>query len=95
MTRSAIALIAAILACSLFSHPIQAQKLVDPTTVAPQYREAAEKRRAEQLKLVACSQKVDQANIARRDRAAAVTQCLQHETDPEAQIHPAADHSDH
>ncbi len=30
--------------------PAPAQKLVDPASVAPEFREAAEKRRAEQIK---------------------------------------------
>src|SRR3981081_1962306 len=35
---------------SLLTVPAFAQKLVDPTTVAPEYREVAEKRRGETLK---------------------------------------------
>ena len=54
-----------------------AQKLVDPNTVAPEYREAAEKRRAEQLKLFQCSQKAEAAKLPRRDRAAFVNECLE------------------
>jgi hypothetical protein len=53
-----------------------AQKLVDPNSVAPQYREAAEKRRAEQLKLLACSKRADEAKVSRRDRADYVSQCI-------------------
>jgi hypothetical protein len=53
-----------------------AEKLVDPNTVAPEYREAAEKRRAEQLKLLACSKKADEAKVPRRDRAEHISQCL-------------------
>jgi hypothetical protein len=53
-----------------------AQKLVDPNSVAPEYREAAEKRRAEQLKLLQCSKKADDAKVPRRDRAAHISQCL-------------------
>jgi hypothetical protein len=34
-----------------------AQKLVDPSTVAPEFRAAAEKRRAEQIKLSECNKK--------------------------------------
>jgi hypothetical protein len=53
-----------------------AEKLVDPNTVAPEYRVVAEKRRAEQIKLFECSRKADAAKILRRDRAAFVSECL-------------------
>lgn len=53
-----------------------AQKLVDPDSVAPEYRAAAEKRRAEQLKTYQCSKKADEAKVPRRDRAAFVNECL-------------------
>jgi hypothetical protein len=55
-----------------------AQKLVDPNTVAPEFREAAEKRRAEQVKLVECNKKADESKVVRRDRAAFVSECLDH-----------------
>jgi hypothetical protein len=55
-----------------------AQNLVDPDTVAPEFREAAEKRRAEQIKLVQCSKKADESKVVRRDRAAFVSECLEH-----------------
>src|ERR1700694_3209306 len=38
-----------------------AQKLVDPNAVAPEFRAAAEKRRAEQIQLRDCSKQADQA----------------------------------
>jgi hypothetical protein len=53
-----------------------AEKLVDPDSVAPEYRADAEKRRAEQLKLLQCSKKADEAKVSRRDRAAHITACL-------------------
>jgi hypothetical protein len=53
-----------------------AEKLVDPNSVAPEYRAVAEKRRAEQLKLLACSKKADEAQVLRRDRAAHISACL-------------------
>ena len=37
----------------------QSQKLVDPSKVAPEYREAAEKRRAEQIRQQTCAKKAD------------------------------------
>jgi hypothetical protein len=53
-----------------------AQKLVDPNSVAPEYRDMAEKRRAEQLKLFQCSRKADEAKVLRRDRVAYINECL-------------------
>ena len=44
--------------------------------VPPEYRAAAEKRRAEQLKLYQCSKKADDARVTHRDRAAFVNECL-------------------
>jgi hypothetical protein len=57
--------------------PAIAQKLVDPTTVAPEYREAAEKRRAEQLKQRECAHKADIEKVAPRDRTAYLNHCLE------------------
>jgi hypothetical protein len=54
-----------------------AEKLVDPNLVAPEYRAAAEKRRAEQIKLFECSNKAEAAKVARRDRAAYVNACIE------------------
>ena len=53
-----------------------AEKLVDPNSVAPEYRAVAEKRRAEQIKLFECSRKADAAKVLRRDRATFVSECL-------------------
>ena len=53
-----------------------AEKLVDPNTVAPEYREQAEKRRAEQVKLFQCAKKADEAKVLRRDRTAFINQCV-------------------
>lgn len=53
-----------------------AEKLVDPNAVAPEYRAVAEKRRAEQVKLLQCNKKADEAKVLRRDRAAFVGECL-------------------
>ena len=55
-----------------------AEKLVDPSAVAPEFREAAEKRRAEQIKLSECSKKATQAKVLPRDRTAFVSECLEH-----------------
>jgi hypothetical protein len=57
--------------------PCFAQKLVDPNAVAPEFRAAAEKRRAEQLMLSECHHKADQAKVLPRDRAAHINSCLE------------------
>ncbi|HEY3892016.1 MAG TPA: hypothetical protein VGM00_08665 [Bradyrhizobium sp.] len=66
-----------ILVLGSWSGAAAAQKLVDPNSVAPEFRAAAEKRRNEQIKLVICSKKADDAKVLRRDRAAFVDQCLE------------------
>jgi hypothetical protein len=62
--------------------PALAEKLVDPTAVAPEYREAAEKRRAEQIRQQDCAHKADLAKVVPRERTAFLLQCL--ETDAAA-----------
>lgn len=59
-----------------FYEPAFAQKLVDPNAVAPEYREAAEKRRAEQIRQRDCARKADEAKALPRDRTAHITRCL-------------------
>jgi hypothetical protein len=54
-----------------------AQKLVDPKAVAPEYREAAEKRRAEQIIQQDCAHKADSEKVLPRDRAAFIVHCLE------------------
>ena len=54
----------------------RAQTLVDPTKVAPEYREAAEKRRAEQIRQRECAQKANMDKVLPRDRTAYLNQCL-------------------
>ena len=56
--------------------PAFAEKLVDPATVAPEYREAAMKRRAEQIKQRECAHKADVAKVMPRERTAFLLQCL-------------------
>jgi 4'-phosphopantetheinyl transferase EntD len=75
MTRTLTAL-AALAFCQISCQPGFAQKLVDPSTVAPEYREAAEKRRAEQLRQRGCAQKADAEKIMPRERTAFLNQCL-------------------
>ena len=71
-----LALLAAILTPVLSGDANAAQKLVDPDTVSPEYRAAAEKRRAEQLRLLQCSKKADEAKVPKRDRAAHISACV-------------------
>lgn len=54
----------------------RAQLLVDPTKVAPEFREAAEKRRAEQIRQRECAQRADQEKVLPRDRTSFLNQCL-------------------
>jgi hypothetical protein len=67
-----LAAIAAFVVCE----PALAQKLVDPNAVAPEFREAAEKRRAEQVRQRDCAKKADEAKVLPRDRIAHITRCL-------------------
>jgi hypothetical protein len=67
----------AIAAFSLFFQPSFAQKLVDPNTVAPEFRSAAEKRRAEQLRLIECAKMADGAKVLKRDRIAFISGCVE------------------
>jgi len=73
-------LIAFAIFASLFSVAVlqtaDAQKLVEPDKVAPEYREAAAKRRAEQVKIMDCNKKAEEAKVLPRDRASHVQHCL-------------------
>ena len=76
MTRTLTAVTA--LACCLLSfQPASAQRLVDPERVAPEYREAAEKRRAEQVRQRQCAMKADTEKVLPRDRTAFLNHCLE------------------
>jgi hypothetical protein len=77
MIRNLTGLAAAIACCLLPSQAGIAQKLVDPTTVAPEYREAAEKRRAEQVRQRECASKADVEKIMPRERTAFLNRCLE------------------
>ncbi len=65
---AAIALVAAA--------PARSQALVDPNKVAPEYREAAEKRRAEQMRQRECALKADLDKVLPRDRTVYLNHCL-------------------
>jgi hypothetical protein len=69
--------LSAISAFLLCFEPSFAQKLVDPSTVAPEFRAAAEKRRAEQLKLNECAKRANDAKVLIRDRAAFISGCVE------------------
>jgi hypothetical protein len=66
-----------ILVCSLSFQPGFGQKLVDPNSVAPEFRASAERRLVEQIKLNECAKKADQAKVLRRDKAAFINRCLE------------------
>lgn len=63
-------------AAAISGTPARADKIVDPKTVAPEYREAAEKRQAEQLKLIECNNAAKVAKIQRRDMPQFVAECF-------------------
>jgi hypothetical protein len=69
--------LSAVAAFSLFFQPGFAQKLVDPNTVAPEFRAAAEKRRAEQINLNECVKKANDAKVPKRDRAGFISGCAE------------------
>lgn len=71
------ALIGATLISLALAAPALAQGLVDPTKVAPEYREAAEKRRAEQIRQRDCAKKADTAKVLPRERTAFLLHCLE------------------
>jgi hypothetical protein len=60
----------------MLAWPVHAQKLVDPDKVAPQYRQEAEKRRAEQISQIACAKKATTQNVLPRDRTAFINDCI-------------------
>lgn len=58
------------------AEPSLTQKLVEPNAVASEYREAAEKRRLEQIAQLECRHKAAAAKVLPRDRTAYIVQCL-------------------
>ncbi len=54
-----------------------AQRIVDPNSVAPEYREAAEKRRAEQIRQLDCAHKADAEKILPRERTGFLIHCIE------------------
>ena len=70
----------AILISVLLATPAFAQRLVDPSKVAPEFREAAEKRRAEQIRQHDCAKKADEEKVMPRERIAFINHCLEETT---------------
>jgi hypothetical protein len=70
------AALTALAAAGFGSGPARADKIIDPKTVAPEFREAAEKRHAEQLKLIECNNAAKVAKIQRRYMAQFVSDCF-------------------
>jgi hypothetical protein len=60
----------------VWSAPSVAQKLVDPSAVAPEYRDAAEKRRAEQIRQHDCAKRADTEKVMARERTTFLLHCL-------------------
>ena len=56
--------------------PVCAQKLVDPDRVAPEYHEAAVKRRTEQINQLECAKRANVDHVLLRDRTAFIIHCL-------------------
>ena len=69
--------IAAALVSLGIASPAPAQKLVDPASVAPEFREAAEKRRAEQIRQRDCAQKAELEKVMPRERIGFLVHCLE------------------
>ena len=69
--------IPAVLFSIAIATPALAQRIVDPANVAPEFREAAEKRRAEQIRQRECAQKADVEKITPRERTAFLIHCLE------------------
>ncbi len=70
------ATVIAVAAATFGGEPARADKIVDPKTVAPEFREAAEKRRAEQVKLIECNNVARIAKIPQRDLPRYVADCV-------------------
>lgn len=70
------AVLTALSAAGFSGTSARADKIVDPKTVAPEFREAAEKRYAEQLKLIECNNAAKVAKIPRRDLTQYVAECF-------------------
>ena len=54
-----------------------AQKLPDPNKVAPEYRELAQKRRAEIIRASTCASRAEKEKVPKRDMAAHINRCIE------------------
>jgi hypothetical protein len=81
--RAARSYVQVTLLALVWAAPSFAEKLVDPSTVAPEYREAAEKRRAEQIRQRDCAKKAEMQKMTARERTAFLLKCLK---DAEAKV---------
>ncbi|MEW6767230.1 MAG: hypothetical protein AB1342_04285 [Pseudomonadota bacterium] len=68
--------IAALLAIAMSDVVALADKLVDPSAVPPEFREAAEKRRAEQIKIINCNNAAKFANVPPRESLKFMQDCI-------------------
>ncbi|MBI3701803.1 MAG: hypothetical protein HY242_15345 [Afipia sp.] len=66
----------ALLATAMSGAVSLADKLVDPSKVAPEFREAAEKRRAEQIRIINCNNEAKIANIPARESLKFMQDCV-------------------
>ena len=57
--------------------PALAQGLVDPSKVAPEYRQAAAKRRAEQIRQRDCAKRAEAEKVMPRERTTFLLHCLE------------------
>jgi hypothetical protein len=55
---------------------VLAQKIRDPDKVAPQYHDAAEKRRAEIIRTKMCTDKAEKEKVLKRDLAPYINGCI-------------------
>lgn len=71
MKRTVIVLLGLILPATAL-----AQKIPDPDKVAPQYHDAAEKRRVEIIHTKACTSQAEKEKVLKRDLAAYINHCI-------------------
>ena len=78
--------IPAVLFSIAIATPAPAQRIVDPANVAPEFREAAEKRRAEQIRIINCNNSAKIANIPARDQLKFMSDCVDRPDDKPSDI---------
>jgi hypothetical protein len=71
MRRTVVALLGLALPAAVL-----AQKLPDPDKVAPQYHDAAEKRRAHMITTKVCTDKAEKDKVLKRDMAEYINRCI-------------------